>query len=185
MVDRASETLRLVGQSCILRIPVRVPTHRPLPLSISARCAFAASEHTESHGSATSSTVKRTRPSLSRSDDGDGETNPVQGMVPNDDHKCAAWQPFCAARMSALLIDETRCVKKSSWGLSARRQSFVEEEFARVADTCHDVDVSPHAVVDNDLYLRASKYKYPLGSKSLRSAAVRSGLAVDRGRSSR
>jgi len=73
----------------------------------------------------------------------------------------ATWpQNFRPAHRRGLLLQEVVV------GLSAWRQSVVEEEFARVADTCQNVDVSTHAVEDNDLGLRTSTFC----SKSLRYA---------------
>lgn len=101
VVDRASETLRH-GQSCILRIHSTGTHSQALaPLDVGSVCIC-------SIGTPRESRLSHYKETLSRNDDGDGETNPDQGMVPNDDQKyigvalcpmcavrCEAQQPFC------------------------------------------------------------------------------------------
>lgn len=160
VVDRASETLRL-GQSCILRIPSTGTHSQALaPLDIGSVCIC-------SIGTPRESRLSHYKELLSRSDDGDGETNPVQGMVPNDDQRYIGQASvLCVLRAvkhsnhSAsgpqnvrLLIDKTQVAASRSRRGASHHGAKVSsrKSFARVADTCHDVDVSTHAVVDNDL----------------------------------
>lgn len=138
VVDRASET---VSQSCILRIPSTGTHSQALaPLDIGSVCIC-------SIGTPRESRLSHYKELLSRSDDGDGETNPVQGMVPNDDQRYIGQASvLCVLRAvkhsnhsasgpqnvrPAHRQDSGCCVKKCSWGLSAWRQSFVEKEFCQ------------------------------------------------------